>query len=308
MKIGLVTFLRKLFHQNLGIIACFGKEAWSVLKTLERWPSDGISITHRLRMHTAIQRIDGTRFAILKKMKKSRLITILSKSPKERKSRTSFIMTRFHLLTLFKDACEPYLNASILGRARKTKKISISYQNPRDFVENKWGKVDERPYGGGPGMVMQALPVVKAAAKVLARARGKKVIVWFVPGEKQFTNAEADKLMTYDDIIFVCGRYEGIDERALSILKTLAPVKKYAVGEAVYTGGEVPALAMIDAITRRIPGVLGKDESIEERRVASRQVFTRPETILWKKKKYKVPAVLQTGNHKNINAWRSKKS
>lgn len=210
---------------------------------------------------------------------------------------------RFHLVTLFKDACEPYLSASILGRARDAKKISVSYQNPRDFVDNKWGKVDERPYGGGPGMVMQAMPVVKAAEKTL-KGKGKKVVIWFSPSGKQFTNKDADALLKYDDVVFVCGRYEGIDERAKKILKTLAPIKTFAVGEAVYTGGEVPALAMIDAMTRRIPGVLGKDASVEERRVASSEVFTRPETIVFKKKKYQVPKVLQTGNHAKIDAWR----
>ncbi len=213
-------------------------------------------------------------------------------------------MIRFHLVTLFKEACEPYLNASILGRAQKNKKISVSYQNPRDFVDNKWGKVDERPYGGGPGMVMQAMPVVKASAKALARAKGKKVIVWFSPSAKQFTNKDADVLAKYDDVVFVCGRYEGIDERAKKILKTIATVKEFAVGEAVYTGGEVPALAMVDAITRRIPGVLGKDESVEERRIAASQVYTRPESILYKKKKYAVPAVLKTGHHANIDKWK----
>lgn len=214
-------------------------------------------------------------------------------------------MIRFHLVTLFREACEPYLNASILGRAQKNKKIAVTYTNPRDFVDNKWGKVDERPYGGGPGMVMQAMPIVKSAEKILKK-KAKPVIVWFVPGAKQFDNAEADKLAKYSDIVFVCGRYEGIDDRALKILKTMAPVKTYAVGEAVYTGGEVPAMAMIDAISRRIPGVLGKDASVEERRVASRAVYTRPETISYKKKNYKVPKVLQTGHHANIDAWKGK--
>ncbi|MFZ1987582.1 MAG: tRNA (guanosine(37)-N1)-methyltransferase TrmD [Minisyncoccia bacterium] len=220
-------------------------------------------------------------------------------------------MIRFHLITLFKEACDPYLDASILGRARKEKKIAVAYQNPRDFVDNKWGKVDERPYGGGPGMVMQALPVVKAVQKAVSRvvkSKKKVTIVWFVPGGKQFTNKDADSLAKYDDVVFVCGRYEGIDERALKMLKTIAPVKKYAVGEAVYTGGEVPALAMIDAITRRIPGVLGKDASVEERRVASHEVYTRPEAIVWKGKHYRVPKVLQTGHHANIDVWRKKRA
>lgn len=214
---------------------------------------------------------------------------------------------KFHLITLFEEACDAYLSASIIGRARKEKKISIKYQTPRDFVDNKWGKVDERPYGGGPGMVMTALPVVRAVEKALKGKKGKPVIIWFSPSGKQFTNKDADALAKYTDVVLVCGRYEGIDERAKKILKTLAPVKEYAVGEAVYTGGEVPALAIVDAVTRRLPGVLGKDASVEERRIASSAVYTRPETILYKKKNYKVPKVLQTGHHANIDKWREKR-
>ena len=220
---------------------------------------------------------------------------------------------KFHLITLFQDACDAYLSASIIGRARKEKKIFVQYQTPRDFVENKWGKVDERPYGGGPGMVMSAMPVIKAvqAGLTLRSQRGgvkrkKQVIIWFSPSGKQFTNKDADVLLKYDDVVLVCGRYEGIDERAKKALKTLATVKEFAVGEAVYTGGEIPALAIVDAVTRRIPGVLGKDTSVEERRVASSAVYTRPETIEFKKKKYRVPKVLQTGHHANIDAWREK--
>lgn len=216
-------------------------------------------------------------------------------------------MLRFHLVTLFPEACDAYLNASILGRARKDKKIAVDYQTPRAFVTNKWGKVDERPYGGGPGMVMTALPVVEAAKKALARRKGKIAIVWFVPGAKSFDNKEADKLAKFDDVVLVCGRYEGIDARAQKILKTMGTLKTYSVGEATLTGGEVPAMAIVDAVTRRLPGVLGKDESVEERRVAARDVYTRPETIEWKRKKYKVPAVLLTGSHAKIDAFRAKK-
>lgn len=215
-------------------------------------------------------------------------------------------MNKFHLITLFPEVCEAYLCASILGRARKNKKISVTYQSPRDFVDNKWGKVDERPYGGGPGMVMTALPVVRAVEKSIGKKKGKKAIIWFSPSGKAFTNKEADTLTKFDDIVLVCGRYEGIDERAKKILRTMGTLKEYSVGEATYTGAEVPALAIIDATTRRIKGVLGKDESVEERRIASSAVFTRPETIEWKKKKYKVPKVLKTGHHANIDSWRTK--
>lgn len=231
---------------------------------------------------------------------------------------------RFHLVTLFPEACDAYLNASILGRARKDKKIEIKYQQPRDYVDNKWGKVDERPYGGGPGMVLQAMPFVKAVQKALGSTWGlrksprtgdlrsphlqkKAVIVWFSPAGKQFDNKEAQMLTKFDEVVLVCGRYEGIDERAKKILKTFAPIREYAIGTAVYTGGEVPAMAIVDAVTRRLPGVLGKDESVEERRVASHAVYTRPETIDFKGKKYKVPPVLKTGHHAKIDSWRKMK-
>ena len=185
-------------------------------------------------------------------------------------------------------------------------------------------------------MVMSALPVVRAVEAAIPPKRKRRgtgdkshsakatrdrrpVVVWFSPAGKPFTNKEADKLAKYDDVVLVCGRYEGIDERAKKILKRVdigcprdircprVAFKEYAVGEATYTGGEVPALAIVDAVTRRLPGVLGKDASIEERRVASRAVYTRPETIEFKKKKYRVPKVLQTGHHAKIDAWRKAK-
>lgn len=217
---------------------------------------------------------------------------------------------RFHLITLFQEACDAYLSASIIGRARKEKKIVIKYQNPRDFVAGPAGsykKVDDRPYGGGPGMVMIAPPIIKAVQKCVGRTTShmrKPVIIWFSPSGKQFTNKDADALAKYSDIVLVCGRYEGIDERAKKIIKTLAPVKEFAIGEAVYTGGEIPALAIVDAVTRRLPGVLGKDASVEERRIASSAVYTHPEAIIYKKKKYRVPTVLKTGHHALIDAWR----
>jgi len=222
-------------------------------------------------------------------------------------------MLRFHLITLFPEACEAYLSASILGRARKEKFIGVDYQTPRDYVDNRWGKVDERPYGGGPGMVMTALPVLRAVKKSLARRRGKAAppkvaLVWFSPGGTEFTNKEADKLLKYDDVVLVCGRYEGIDERAKKALKAFGTVKNYSVGSATYTGAEVPAMAIVDAVTRRIPGVLGKDESVEERRVAAREVYTRPEAIEWEGKAYRIPKVLAGGNHAEIEAWKKRKS
>lgn len=217
-------------------------------------------------------------------------------------------MLRFHIITAFPEAIDAYLSASILGRARAQKHIFVDYQNPRDFADNKWHKVDDRPYGGGPGMVMMALPVAKAVKKALARRKDKKVaIVWFEPFAKQFDNKEADKLAKYDEVVLVCGRYEGIDARAKKMLATFGKVHTYSVGEAVYTGGEVPSMAIVDAVTRRLPGVLGKDASVEERRVAGRDVYTRPESISWEGKTYAVPKVLKTGHHAKIDEFRSKK-
>src|SRR3989344_5965747 len=144
-------------------------------------------------------------------------------------------MLKFHLITLFEEACDAYLGASIIGRARKEKKIIVKYQNPRDFIAGKAGsykKVDDRPYGGGPGMVMMALPIAKAVAKALKHVGHRKshmkkpLIIWFNPSGKQFTNKDADALAKYTDVILICGRYEGIDERAKKILKTLATVKE----------------------------------------------------------------------------------
>ncbi len=220
------------------------------------------------------------------------------------------ITLRFHIITLFKEVCEPYLNTSIIGRAQKNKIIKIVYQNPRDFVDNKWGKIDERPYGGGPGMVIQALPIVRAVQRTLARrhiSNRKSVLIWLTPGGKEFTNAHAARLTSYDDVVLIAGRYEGIDERALRICKTIIPVRKYSLGSYILTGGELPAMAVIDAITRQIPSVLGEDTSIEERRVSSHVVYTRPEHIVWKGKTYRVPKLLTTGNHARIDAWKKSK-
>ncbi len=217
---------------------------------------------------------------------------------------------RFHIVTLFKDVCEPYVTTSIIGRAQKEKKIEVVYQNPRDFVTNAYGKVDERPYGGGPGMVLQAMPIVRAVERTLRRrlTHGKKaVLIWLTPGGTDFTNTIATKLTVYDEIVLVSGRYEGIDERAFRMLKTLLPVRKYSTGPYTLTGGELPAMSIIDAIARRIPGVPGNDASIEERRVASHETYTRPEVIKWKGKDYRVPKVLTTGNHALIDVWREDK-
>lgn len=209
---------------------------------------------------------------------------------------------RFHIISLFPDTMRAYLDDSILGRAQEDKKISIKYYNPRDFTKDKHARVDRRPYAGGPGMVLEAEPFLKAAAKAKGRKTKRVKTVFFAPNGKQFTNVVArDWAKKYDDIIFLAGRYEGIDARAPKILKA----ETISVGPFVLTGGELPAMIVIDALARQIPGVLGKFESVEEERTASPDVYTRPEVLTWKKKNYRVPKVLLSGNHKEIEAWKA---
>jgi tRNA (guanine37-N1)-methyltransferase len=227
-------------------------------------------------------------------------------------------MTTFHLITLFPESFGSYLDASIVKRAQDKGKIALKYYNPRDFtVSFKKGaeqtyadrRVDSRPYGGGPGMVIEALPVIKAVeravGKKLKAATGKKAvkIVFFSPSGKQFTNKIADTFKKYTDIVLVCGRYEGIDAR----VKKAFPMADISVGPYVLTGGELPAMIVIDAVTRRIPGVLGHDSSIEESRISSSDVYTRPEAIAYKGKKLRVPKILLTGDHARIDEWKLNK-
>jgi tRNA (guanine37-N1)-methyltransferase len=220
----------------------------------------------------------------------------------------------FHIITLFPSAFDSYLGESIMKRAIERKQIKVSFYNPRDFTpkpsKKKVGKspytlsrVDRRPYGGGPGMVLEAESVLKAVTKALGKKDRKKVkIVFFEPEAVQFDTAYAEKVAEkYQHLIMICGRYEGIDARVKKILRA-EPV---TVGPYILTGGELPAMLMLDCITRRLPGVLGKAESVEERRVAGRDVYTRPEVLEWKGKKYRVPKVLLSGNHKEIDTWRS---
>lgn len=216
----------------------------------------------------------------------------------------------FHIITIFPDIFSSYLKESILGRAIENKLISIKFYNPRDFVKDKNGNnyraVDGRPYGGGPGMVMQAEPLLSAVAKAMAdqkAKKGKTLIVNFIPSAEKFTTGFAKKVSKkYTDIILICGRYEGIDARVDKILKT----KKISVGDYVLTGGELPAMILVDSISRQIKGVLGKFESLEEERVSSSEVYTRPEVLKYKNKNYKVPKVLLSGNHKLIEEWKKK--
>lgn len=210
----------------------------------------------------------------------------------------------FHIITLFPDMFNSYLHESILERAQLDGVIKVKFYNPRSFVKNKWKQVDDKPYGGGPGMVIAAEPVVKAIAKAKGRKRKVKII-FLSPGGKQFDNKYAKEVAEdYKDIIFVCGRYEGIDAR----VKEVFTMDEVSIGPYVVTGGELPTMMMIDAIARQIPGVLGNVDSVEENRVASHDSYTRPAEFTYKRKKYKVPQVLLEGDHKKIEEWRSGKA
>jgi len=220
----------------------------------------------------------------------------------------------FHIVTLFPEMFDSYLKESILGRAIKQKIIKINFINPRKFVSGKYKKVwpdgnvslqvDDRPYAGGPGMVMMAEPIIKAVDSVIKKIKGKKFLtINFIPSASKFTTGEAKKVSKkYTDVIMICGRYEGIDARVDKILKT----KKYSIGDYVLTGGEIPAMVLIDSISRQIKGVLGNFDSREEERVSSSEIYTRPEVLEYKGKKYKVPQVLLSGDHKKIEEWKNK--
>jgi tRNA (guanine37-N1)-methyltransferase len=210
-------------------------------------------------------------------------------------------MLHFHIITLFPDAIRPYLDASILGRAQEATRIKVSYYDPKDFTRDTYGRVDRRPYGGGPGMVLEPDAVLRAVEKARGKKKGVEVVFFATDGE-QFDEPMAEKLSKKKDVIFICGHYEGIDARVQKILKA----KKVTVGPYVLTGGELPAATMIDAIARFIPGVLGKSASLERSRVSSPEVYTRPDVLVWKKKKYKVPEVLKSGNHAEIDAWKKR--
>ncbi len=223
----------------------------------------------------------------------------------------------FHIITLFPESFSSYLGESILKRAIEDKKISVKFYNPRDFAIQPKNRpqtyserrVDDKPYGGGPGMVIEALPVIKAIESAIKASKLntknyklKTKIFWFTPSGVQFDTITAKKVASkYKHIIMVCGRYEGIDARVKKVFK----VEDLSVGPFVLTGGELPAMLVIDCISRQVEGVLGDFASLEEARASSPDTYTRPETIVYKNKKYTVPAVLLSGDHKKIDEWRN---
>jgi len=214
----------------------------------------------------------------------------------------------FHIITIFPKVFDSYLQESIIGRAIKDKKISVQFYNPMGFCEPK-KRVDNRPYGGGPGMVLRPELFLKAFSKIKIKDRKKAKIILFSPSGKKFDTAYAKKIVKqkYTDIILISGRYEGIDARVKKVLRAIGyMINDLSIGDYVLTGGELPAMVLIDCISRQISGVLGKYESLEEERISSSEVYTRPEILKWKNKSYKVPKVLLSGNHKKINEWKKR--
>lgn len=211
---------------------------------------------------------------------------------------------RFDILTIFPEAVLPYAAASILGRAEKNGLITIAAHNLRDWSpDEKHRRVDDTPYGGGAGMVMKVEPFDRAVKAI--KKKGKTRVVFTAASGKKFTQADARRLAKYDQVIFLCGRYEGIDAR---VEEQIAD-ESLSIGDYVLTGGELPALVMIDAIARMIPGVLGAKESLAEEShtvegMLEYPQYTKPEQY----KKWKVPEVLLSGDHKKIEAWRQEQS
>ncbi len=209
---------------------------------------------------------------------------------------------KFDILTIFPDIFESYISESIIKRAREKKLINIKAWNLRDFSRERHLKVDDRPYGGGPGMVLQIDPIFRAIKRVLRGTKGKTRVIAFSPSGKKLDDVMIKRLIKYDRLVLICGRYEGIDER---VMKNIAD-EKVSIGDYVLSGGELPAMVLIEAVSRFIPGVLGKTESLETVK-GSYPVYTRPEAYEPEKgKKWRVPKVLLGGDHKKIEEWRGK--
>lgn len=234
-------------------------------------------------------------------------------------------MIKFHIITIFPEALQSYFNSSLLKKAQDKGLIKIDFINPRDFTTDKHRKVDERPFGGGPGMVMQIEPIYKAvqslSKKQFRRPKGSelrpqasersKIILFSVKGKK-FDQKYAERLSRCQELTLICGHYEGVDERVARYLVD----EEISMGDFVLSGGEIPAMLLVDAVSRLAPGFLGNKASIETRRwqknkpeeLPSYPVYTRPETfypqLKNKKIRWLVPKILLSGNHKKIEDWR----
>ena len=226
----------------------------------------------------------------------------------------------FHIITIFPEALESYFDSSMLKRAQKNKFIKIKFYNPRDYAKDKHKVMDDKPFGGGPGMVFKAEPMIKAIvsaisnskfliSKQIPKSKFQKIkVIFLTPSGKQFNQRMARNFAKkYDNLVLVSGHYEGIDARVEKVIKNLKfKIENLSVGPYVLTGGELPAGIVVDAVSRHIPGVLGKKESLEEKRGVGIPTYTRPEVFEYGGKKYRAPKILLSGHHKKIEEWRKK--
>ncbi len=211
---------------------------------------------------------------------------------------------RYHILTLFPEMVLQGLHTSILGRAADRGILSLEAINIRDYADNEYGKIDDYPYGGGAGMVLQAEPVYRAYQAVAKRLSEKPRVLHMTPQGQVFTQQMAQEFAREEDLIFLCGHYEGIDERVLEEIVT----DHVSIGDYVLTGGELPAMVMIDAISRMVPGVLSNRESAQFDSFADGLLeypqYSRPQK--WHGRQ--VPEVLLSGHHANVKRWRKEQS
>lgn len=211
---------------------------------------------------------------------------------------------RIDIMTLFPDMCESVLSESIIGRARKVGIITVNTHNIRDFAGNKHNRVDDAPYGGGKGMVMQAEPIYQCFKSLYDEAEPKPHLIYMSPKGKTFKQEDAVRLSKLDRVVILCGHYEGVDQRVLDEIVD----EEISVGDYVLTGGELPALTVTDAVCRMIPGVLPEEVCFTEEShfngLLEYPQYTRPE--VWHG--VPVPQVLMSGHHANIAVWRNEKS
>ena len=226
------------------------------------------------------------------------------------------------IITLFPQSIEAYLQESMMKRALAHGILSVQVIDLRPFGEGPHHKVDDRPFGGGPGMVLKVDPIVHAIAQALGdkddmMIRDKPIsispyhrtkIILLSPAGKQFTSKlAATYAKKYSHIIFICGRYEGVDARLKKVVRTTfgLTLEEISIGPYVLSGGELPAMVIMEAVARHVPGFLGKEESLEERRLGvGVPMYTRPSVLEINKKTFKVPTVLQSGDHGKIQEWR----
>jgi tRNA (guanine37-N1)-methyltransferase len=212
-------------------------------------------------------------------------------------------MIRVDVITIFPKIFEAVINESIIKRARAKKRVEIKIHNLRDYADNRHRKVDDRPFGGGPGMVLNPSPVFKAVKEIKKRSKIAKVILLTAQGQK-LNQVKVEKMSKYKRLILLCPHYEGLDERVRVELVD----EEISIGDYILTGGELPALVLIDAITRLQPGVLGDEESVKFESFSSGLLeyphYTRPADF----RGMKVPQILLSGNHKEIESWRRKQA